>query len=63
MHTHIKFKQFHQLDEDNVAKLLIGNKADVNAKDLGGSTPLHWTAQHGNFQVLKLQFFYKFIPV
>lgn len=37
-----------------MAKLLIDNKADVNAKDVSGSTPLHWTGQFGNFQFILL---------
>ena len=27
-------------------ELLLNAGADVNAKDKGGDTPLHWTAQH-----------------
>lgn len=40
-----------ELGTEKVAKLLIDSKADVNAKDLNGSTPLHWSASSGNFQI------------
>lgn len=40
------------LGTEKVAKLLIDNNADVNARELDGSTPLHWTSEFGNFQLI-----------
>jgi ankyrin repeat protein len=37
-----------------VAKLLLANKADVNAKDDGGQTPLHGAAAEGHKDVVEL---------
>lgn len=48
------------LDSVNVAKLLIDNKADVSAKDINGSTPLHYAAQNGWFRIFQIQ---KYISV
>jgi hypothetical protein len=31
----------------DVAELLLANKAEVNAKSIGGYTPLHFAADHG----------------
>jgi ankyrin repeat protein len=37
-----------------VAELLLANKAEVNAKDKNGWTPLHWAAQGGHQDVAEL---------
>lgn len=37
-----------QTDAGKIAKLLIDNKVDVNAKDSVGATPLHLSATNGN---------------
>lgn len=41
-------------DRLDVAKLLIANKADVNAKANNGSTPLHLAAAKGNKDIVEL---------
>ena len=41
-------------DRKEVAELLIGKGADVNAKGDGGKTPLHWAAQYGSKEVAEL---------
>jgi hypothetical protein len=41
-------------DHINVAKLLLENKADVNAKANNGSTPLHLAAAKGNKDMVEL---------
>ena len=33
--------------QENVAEVLLANRADVNAKDIGGDTPLHMAALYG----------------
>lgn len=40
---------FHSLGSENVTKLLIDNGADVNAKDMFKTTPLHLAAENCNF--------------
>lgn len=37
-------------DREKVASLFIQNGADVNAKDLDNSSPLHLAAWNGNFK-------------
>lgn len=41
---------FIHLGSDKVAEVLINNGANVNAVDDVLWTPLHWVAQHGNFE-------------
>ena len=41
-------------DRKNVVELLLANKADVNAKDYEGQTPLHWADAHKNITSLPL---------
>jgi hypothetical protein len=41
-------------DRVDVAKLLLANKADVNAKAKNGSTPLHLAAAKGNKDIVEL---------
>jgi hypothetical protein len=37
-----------------IARLLLQNRADVNARSIGGSTPLHCAAIHGHIDILHL---------
>ena len=39
---------------DAVARLLIANKANVNAKDAKNRTPLHYAALSGNYDLTRL---------
>lgn len=41
------------LGHENVARLLIENKADVNVKSYNKTTPLQWSAKYGNITSLK----------
>jgi ankyrin repeat protein len=41
-------------DRMDVAKLLLANKADINAKAKNGSTPLHLAAAKGNKDIVEL---------
>jgi ankyrin repeat protein len=37
-----------------IARLLLQNGAEVNAKERNGWTPLHWAAYRGHFDILHL---------
>lgn len=37
------------LDHMNVVELLIENNANINAKDVNGTTPLHTASENGNY--------------
>ena len=37
-----------------MVELLLANKAEVNAKDIGGLTPLYWAAEKGHKDVVEL---------
>ena len=39
----------------NITQLLLDKGADVNIKDEGGATPLHWAAQNGNTKVMEIK--------
>ncbi|WP_457639682.1 ankyrin repeat domain-containing protein [Persephonella sp.] len=36
-----------------LVKKLISKGANVNAKDKGGNTPLHWVARNGHLEIVK----------
>jgi ankyrin repeat protein len=42
------------LAEDEVTQLLLKNRAEVNAKNMFGYTPLHWAAQNGHKDIVEL---------
>src|SRR4051812_37034095 len=42
-----------------VQRLLMENPRNVAAMDGGGSTPLHWAANQGNLQIMKLLLAYR----
>lgn len=42
------------LGHKDVAELLLANKAEVNAKDKHGATPLHWAASEGHKEVVEM---------
>jgi ankyrin repeat protein len=42
------------LAENEVAELLLNNKAEINAKNTFGYTPLSWAAQNGHTDMVEL---------
>ena len=41
-------------DRPECVEMLIKANVDINKKDIGGRTALHWAAHKGNFKCLKL---------
>ncbi|MCJ7526241.1 MAG: ankyrin repeat domain-containing protein, partial [Candidatus Aminicenantes bacterium] len=44
----------HFAPDEKIAALLIAKGADINARDLGRYTPLHYAARNGNSELVKL---------
>ena len=44
---------------EEIAKLLISNGADINAKAITGNTALHLATQNNNFNIVRLLLAYK----
>lgn len=49
-------------ERDKMAKFLIENKADVNARNKFGETPLHSAIIYGKFQLKKINYKCENIP-
>ena len=54
LHSETPLHLAAQYDREDIVQFLLANKADVNAKDDYGRTPLYWAALCGSSNVVQL---------
>jgi ankyrin repeat protein len=52
--TSLPFTRLDSTNKDRIVELLIAKGADVNARDNGGFTPLHWAMTSKQLNIVKL---------